>query len=83
MNTRLKSQAGQAVLEGVLLLSILMFTATTVTKYLQDKKVAAKLVEKPWSRLAGMIECGVWEPCGSGLHPQTTDRLLSLSASGK
>lgn len=83
MSSTPKNQKGQALLEGILLLAILMFVATGATKFLQDNKVAAKLVAEPWGKLAGMIECGTWAPCGAGLHPQTMDRVLSLSPSGR
>ncbi len=83
MAQKVRNQKGQALLEGILLLAILMFMATATTKFLQEKKVAAKLVAEPWGKLAGMIECGTWAPCGAGLHPQTMDRVLSLSPSGR
>ncbi len=74
----LGNQGGQLVVEAVLLLAVTISCSLLLTRYLQENQFAQKLVAKPWGTLSGMIECGVWTGCGSGKHPNSRNRYLSL-----
>ena len=76
---RLNNQSGQAMVEMVLLAAMGVFLTVTVSSLLRSSGFANNLISKPWGKLSGMIECGVWAPCGQGqkgLHPG--ERGLSL-----
>lgn len=60
MKNSLRNQRGQFVIESVLLIIVLMGVFTASVKALQDNKFMAKIVEEPWGRIQGMLECGVW-----------------------
>lgn len=78
---RLNNQGGQAMVEMVLLAAMGVFLTVTVSNLLRSSDFASNLIAKPWNNLSGMIECGVWAPCGSqnkGMHPATSERNLSL-----
>jgi len=80
-----KGQQGQVVVEAVLLMTLLFGLSVIVSKYLHQSQLAQKLTSEPWGKLAGMIECGVWQPCqaAAGLHPSSRDRNLSLNTEGR
>ena len=78
---QIHNQKGQLVLEAILLTVVLLGAAGWMSKYLQESEFASKLIAKPWTILSGMIECGVWQPCGPGLHPQAMNRVRSLHPS--
>ncbi len=69
-------QAGQITVEAVLVLTILVSTVFTGTRFLRDKQILTKMVERPWTYLAGMIENGMWMPAASsrGKHPNQLNR---------
>lgn len=76
---RLNNQGGQAMVEMVLLAAMGVFITVMVSNLLRSSNFASNLIAKPWNNLSGMIECGVWAPCGQGqkgLHPG--ERGLSL-----
>ena len=77
----LNNQSGQAMVEMVLLAAMGVMLTMTVSSLLRSSDFASNLVAKPWNNLSGMIECGVWAPCGNqnpGMHPATSERTLSL-----
>lgn len=81
MNTpggKLQNQSGQALLETVLLLAITVGFSLWITNYLKENQFAQKLVAQPWNTLTGMIECGTWKGCAKGMHPNSTNRIISL-----
>ena len=73
----LKNQGGQLVVEAVLLMSLLLFISYFVQTSLRETQFAQRLVAKPWEKLQGMIECGTWQACGAGLHPNARSRQLT------
>lgn len=84
---KIQNQRGQAVVEGVLLMVVILGLMTLMLKFFQgnaDGPVVQQLTQGPWSRLSGMIQCGVWEPCGIGntanpeKNPNTIARTLTL-----
>ena len=83
----MKNQNGQALVEGVLLMVVMVGILALVLKFLQgggDGPVVQQLTQGPWGRLSGMIQCGVWKPCGinnspvAQKNPNTRARTLSL-----
>jgi len=76
------NQRGQLVVESVLLLVVMIAVMTLMIKGLKNSDYVGNLSFKPWAKISGMVECGVWEPCGitlangAGLFPNT--RTLSL-----
>ena len=75
--TTVKNQKGQGVVEMVLLLAIVISISMLISNQLQKKKFIQNLVGKPWEKLSGMIECGVWTGCAPGRHPNSINRNLS------
>ncbi|MDZ4083240.1 MAG: hypothetical protein U1E10_09910 [Bdellovibrionales bacterium] len=57
---QLGKQSGQATMEAVLIMLVVVTVATKITSYAQDTGVLQKVVEGPWSPMRGMIEDGVW-----------------------
>lgn len=68
--------SGQITIEAVLVLAILFSTIYAATRVIRDEQYLAKLVERPWSHLSGIIETGNWGPpeANLGLHPNHIER---------
>jgi len=80
---RLKNQKGQIVVEYTLLLVVVIGLATLVTDTIRSTGMLKNLVFEPFAKLDGMIQCGVWEPCGvlvkaKDKHSNAAARVLSL-----
>ena len=76
------NQSGQAILEYILMLVVVLMLGMMVRNSLQKTKFIQNFVFQPWGRLNGMVQCGTWSPCGvdtptPGLHPNTRERVLS------
>ena len=77
LNPISSQQKGQIVVESVLLLVVMVAVMTLVINGLKKMNYVESLTFSPWARISGMVECGVWEPCGvtlangAGLHPST------------
>ncbi|MCS6838705.1 MAG: hypothetical protein NZ480_07635 [Bdellovibrionaceae bacterium] len=79
----LMAQSGQGVVEYVLLLVVVLAMSSLVREYLLRSRFVQNFTLQPWERLNGMIQCGVWQPCGftqqiPQLHPESVERVLSL-----
>lgn len=76
----MRNQKGQVALEAILLVVVLLGISVFAQNKLKQSGLAAKMVQGPWGKLSGMIECGVWEPCKGrkGTHPSTRERNLSF-----
>ncbi|PWU13672.1 MAG: hypothetical protein C5B49_14425 [Bdellovibrio sp.] len=77
-----KAECGQVILENILLMVVLLGVASVLVKSLIGAEAATQFTEGPWDMLNGMIQCGVWKPCGIGqpapaLHPNSGNRILS------
>ncbi len=84
-NRVLKNNRGQAITEFLLLMffGIAMFTAFIAG--LKKMKFLDKVAVEPWAFVSGMIECGVWKPCGisapaPNYHP--SNRVISYRPQG-
>jgi len=54
------NQSGQATMEAVLIMLVVVTVATKITNYASQTGVLQQIVEGPWSPMRGMIEDGVW-----------------------
>lgn len=80
------NQGGQVIIEYILMMVVVLTLSFMVQKFLKDSGYLRKMVFDPWGRLNGMVQCGVWNPCGvevakGGLHPNTGERVLSYDPS--
>ena len=73
------NRRGQAIVEAVLILLLLMAVTTFVSSQFKQNELMAKMVSGPWLRLAGMIQNGQWRPVNqsNGLHPTKQYRHIS------
>ena len=80
----LSNQKGQFVIESVLLMTVLVGVFVASMKVFRDEKILAHLVEEPWQRVSGMIECGVWEVPAKACkdHPGNFNRAVSWNPQG-
>lgn len=65
----------------VILLAIGVGVTLLFSRMIRQQDTANNLVTKPWEKLSGMIECGVWTGCGAGKHPSAQARNISLDPS--
>lgn len=74
------NQRGQAVIEAVLIMVLLVGLATAVGSGLRNMDFFVNLVERPWQNLSGLIQNGVWEPpqASMSVHPNANNRHISL-----
>lgn len=76
------NQGGQVIVEYILMMVVVLTLSFMVQNFLKEKGFLKNLVFEPWARLNGMVQCGVWNPCGvevakGGLHPNAAERVLS------
>lgn len=76
----LRNQAGQMILEMILILTILLSLTLVTARYFKDNEIVAQLISGPWLMLSGMIQNGVWMPAGQAdsFHPNFAARGASL-----
>ncbi len=72
-------QSGQAVIESVLLIFVIVSLVMLVKNGLGSKEVVKKIFHSPWSNIAGMAENGVWGSVKDTrpMHPGTFRRVRS------
>ena len=72
-----KNQAGQLIVEAVLIIVLLLAVTFTVANFFKKQELIKQLISGPWQSLAGLIENGVWgtpektavsHPNGHGRH---------------
>lgn len=66
-----RNQRGQAILEAVLIIVMLMGFTMMVANYFKSQEVLKKLITEPFQYVAGMLQNGVWQPPdkGAAAHP--------------
>ena len=78
----IKNNRGQVVIEFVMMLAILAFVMSAITKGLKEYELPKKFTAEPWTKLDSMTQCGVWKECGIGkkaaFHPNSEKRRRSL-----
>lgn len=82
-NSSLRSDRGQIVVEYMLLMVVTIALASLLMSTLRNIGALKALTSGPFVTLDGMIQCGVWRPCGverktKDGHPNTAARVLSL-----
>lgn len=87
LNLKASRQQGQVIVEYVLLLVVVLGVARVLVQGLNQMDFIQTLTYKPWAKLDGMIQCGVWQACGTnsikaGLHPEDMARAISLRPRG-
>lgn len=80
---RKRNQSGQAILEYILLIVVLIGVFGAIMNVLKANDLATRFTSGPWEKLNGMIQCGNWVGCGvnqpaPGVHPNTQNRVLTL-----
>ncbi len=77
----MKSQRGQATIEAVLIVVVLLSAAIYVSQQFRSRKTMASLVEGPWSYIDGMAQYGVWGTPKrvKKLNPYSSRRVSSAS----
>ena len=80
LKNSLSNNRGQSVLEYVLITFVLIGITIAVKEALVSSGAVTDLVKKPWGRVAGMIESGVWEEPAKARtqHPGHFKRHLSF-----
>jgi hypothetical protein len=75
-----KKSKGQFVIEAVLLLSIGLMLLMGLKKWAQDSQIFANILTKPWVKISGMIENGVWgDPASTrSKHPHNHEKVATL-----
>ena len=73
----IKNQKGQSIIEAVLLIFVAVTLMATLSNFLKGKEFAKKLVSGPWKNISGMVQCGVWKPCGIG-NENTADHPSNI-----
>ena len=63
-------------IEAVLILTLMVSLIFAITRTIKQKQYLTKLVEKPWSYIAGMVENAYWSPVDDGrrYHPNQISR---------
>lgn len=59
----INKKKGQATLESVLLMVMLLSLATIILKTMNDGEWMKKIMETPGNYIRGMSIAGVWKPC--------------------
>lgn len=80
---RANAERGQIVVEYMLLMVVVISLASLLTSTLRNAGALKALVFDPFAKFDGMIQCGVWEPCGIARkvrdkHSNSAPRVLSL-----
>ena len=77
------NESGQVILEYILILIVALSVGVILQRFLREQEFAANMTVRPWGRLDGMIQCGVWRAdCGIGKtatasHPTAAGRVLT------
>lgn len=77
-----RGQEGQFLIEGILLLTVMVMVAVSLSRLIKDNELISGLVTKPWGKVAGMAETGTWsEPDDANRkkHPNNFNRFFTPS----
>lgn len=71
---------GQFVIEAVLLMVISIMLFAALMKSFKEKQIVENILTKPWQKIAGMIENGVWADAASSKkrHPHNQKNVATL-----
>lgn len=76
----LKKQSGQASVEAVLLLALLISLGVAITNQFESNQVLSNLVSGPWKSIDGMIRHGSWQPAGQAAQNHPHNRKVSYDS---
>lgn len=68
---------GQAVVESILLMSILLGVLSVVIRGFKDKKIIQNLIATPWKQIDSVIQYGDIKK--NPIHPNSIQRHQSLT----
>lgn len=73
------NQAGQAVIESILILVLFFALTTLVAAGFKQNELFTQMVSAPWQSLSGVLQNGVWMPParGTAMHPSQHERHIS------
>lgn len=76
----LQSQRGQAILESVLIMTILFGFTFMAAQYFKSEELIQQLIRGPFANLSGMLQNGVWQPpaVGAPAHPSSHIRHIVI-----
>lgn len=71
---------GQFAIEAVLLLTIGLMLFVSLKKWADDSQIFANIFTKPWQKISGMMENGVWGTPGAtrSKHPNNPNQVATL-----
>lgn len=78
---RLSNQAGQIMVESILIMTVGFGLFVLMTNLLKGQDVIGKIVNGPWLKTSAMIETGTWSSSpaeGRSKHPNTGKRGRTL-----
>jgi hypothetical protein len=73
-NSRMLGQAGQVMIESLLLMVLSVSLLGMLTKYFADEKTFGKLTNAIWAGVAQMTEYGNWPGASAPVHPNSSIR---------
>lgn len=76
----LQSQSGQAILESVLIMTILFGFTFMAAQFFKGEELVKQLITGPFANLSGMLQNGVWQPpaVGAASHPSHHHRHIVI-----
>lgn len=79
-NNRKSQQSGQALIEYILLLAVMLMAWNLVRSGLEEMQLVRRVTQGPWAAMSGMIESGVLVPPDQAraTHPSHIDRGVSV-----
>ena len=71
-----KNKKGQATVEAVLLVVIVVAVVSLVSNFMKSNEVFKSLVYTPWQSMSGMLQNGAWGPPENtnSAHPNQSDQ---------
>ena len=75
-----RHQAGQVLIEYILLMVVLIGILGTVTTFFRNQKTFSTLTNAVWAGVAQMAEKGSWPSVNDPIHPNHFDRARTLAS---
>jgi hypothetical protein len=81
MKPNVGSQAGQLIVEAVLIIVLLMAVTFATAKFFKSQELFKQLITGPWQSLAGLIQNGSWgTPAATAIqHPNSHGRHIVIT----
>ena len=80
MSKKLQLSKGQAIIESVLLMVVLLGLTIFIFNKIKDEGLISALIDSPKNYIKGMSQSGVWKkyPEDIAEHPNKGDRWLQI-----